>query len=68
MDINEIKLNKKHFSQIGLIMFLGTLIVYAVQLLALFIAERIPAISESANLSFVFVMLPVFGLRPSEPG
>ena len=60
MDTNEIKLYRKHFSQIGLIMFLGTLIVYGVQLLALFIAGKIPAISENYSLSFVFVMLPMY--------
>lgn len=60
MDITEFKANRKHFSKVGLIMFFGTLIVYAVQLAATAIASRIPAISNNYNLYFVTAMLPTY--------
>ncbi len=60
MDITEFKANRKHFSKVGLIMFFGTLIVYAVQLVAMAIASRIPAIANDSSLYFLSIMLPTY--------
>ncbi len=60
MDTTEITANRKHFSKIGLIMVLGTLIIYAVQLAATAIASRIQVISDNYNLYFLAAMLPTY--------
>lgn len=60
MDITEFKANRKHFSKVGLIMFFGTLIVYAVQFIATAITSQIPVIYNNANLYFVTAMLPTY--------
>lgn len=52
--------NKKDFSKLGLIMFLGTLIIYSVQLLASLIFGKIPAVAENSNLSLMASMLPTY--------
>ena len=52
--------NKKLFSQIGLRLFFGTLIIYAVQILAIAIANNIPAIATNGDLSFLVTMLPMY--------
>ena len=49
--------NKKLFSQIGLRLFFGTLIIYAVQILAIAIANNIPAIANVITL--IFWILPM---------
>ena len=56
----ERKSRKKHFSKIGLFMFLGTLIIYAVQYGSLYISSHIPAIYEDSNLRFLVSMLPMY--------
>ena len=60
MDTTEIKANRKHFSRIGLVMFFGTLIIYAVQLLFSYIASKIPAVANNYDLYFVTAMLPTY--------
>ncbi|MBQ9141015.1 MAG: CPBP family intramembrane metalloprotease [Lachnospiraceae bacterium] len=52
--------NKKLFSQIGLRLFFGTLIIYAVQILSYAIVGSIPAIAVSGDLSFLVGMLPMY--------
>lgn len=52
--------NKKLFSQIGLRLFFGTLIIYAVQIIFMAIASAVPAINTNGNLSFLFSMLPMY--------
>lgn len=51
---------RKHFSKLGLILFLGTLLIYGVQILALTIAKKIPFIAENESLSFLMTMLPMY--------
>ncbi len=51
---------KKHFSTLGLILFLGTLLIFGVQILSLFLAEQIPAVAENKSLSFLATMLPMY--------
>ena len=51
---------KKHFSKLGLILFLGTLLVYGVQLASLALTEKVPFISENTSLSFATTMLPMY--------
>lgn len=60
MDTTEIKLHRKHFSQIGLIMFLGALIAIGLQYLASMIVAHIPALSNNVNFTFIFTMLPMY--------
>lgn len=52
--------NKKLFSQIGLRLFFGTLIIYAVQILSYAIAGNVPAIAVNGDLSFLVGMLPMY--------
>jgi len=55
-----VKETKRHFSSIGLILFLGSLLVYGVQLLVQTIILRIPAIAANTSLSFIFPMLAMY--------
>ena len=54
------KTTKKHFSKLGLILFLGTLLIFGVQILALALATKLPVISQDASLSFLAAMLPMY--------
>ena len=58
--MNETISNKKLFSQIGLRLFIGTLIIFAVQLIFGAIASIIPAVASSGDLSVLFSMLPMY--------
>ena len=55
-----VKTAKKDFSKIGLFLLLGTLIIFAVQMGAVAISENVPAIANSADLSFICSMLPMY--------
>lgn len=59
-ETNVSKAAKKDFSKIGLLLLLGTLIIFAVQMLSLAISENIPAIADSDDLSFICTMLPMY--------
>lgn len=56
--------NKKLFSQIGLRLFLGSLIIFGVQILFMFIggvlAALIPALKNNGDFSFLISMLPMY--------
>lgn len=52
--------NKKHFSKLGLCLFIGSLLILVVQLIALQIAGNIPAITSNYNLNFLCGMLPMY--------
>ncbi len=52
--------NKKHFSNLGLCLLFGSLLILVVQLTALTIAENIPAIADNYNLNFLCGMLPMY--------
>lgn len=58
--MNETISNKKLFSQIGLRLFIGTLIIFAVQLIFGAIAGNIPAVATSGDLSILVSMLPMY--------
>lgn len=58
--MNETISNKKLFSQIGIRLFIGTLIIFAVQLIFGAIASIIPAVASSGDLSVLFSMLPMY--------
>lgn len=60
MEKNEMKDVKKQFSKIGLVLFLGTLIIYGIQILSYTIAGKVPAIAENGSLSFLVGMLPMY--------
>lgn len=51
---------KKQFSKIGLFLFLGSVIIYAVQIVAINVGAMLPAVSESSDLSFLVAMLPMY--------
>ena len=51
---------RKQFSKIGLVFFLGTLIVYGVEHIVAAIAKNIPAITENINLAFLVSALPMY--------
>lgn len=59
MENAAIKAAKKHFSRIGLFLFLGSLIICVVQILASTIARRIPAIAANEGLYFLSYILPI---------
>lgn len=52
----------KHFSKLGFILFIGTLLIYGVQYGAMAIAEKIPAIADNPSLSFAAAMLPMYAI------
>ncbi len=56
----DLKSAKKQFSSIGLVMFFGTLIIFAVQYAAMYLCGNIPAIANDGNLSFICSMLPMY--------
>ena len=60
METTSFKDARKQFSKIGLVLFLGTLIIYAVQIIVSAIVKNIPAIAENSNLSFIAGMLPMY--------
>ncbi len=51
--------HKKTFSQVGLIMFIATILLNGVQLVSIAIAESIPSIVNNADLYFLTVMMPI---------
>lgn len=51
---------KKDFSKIGLMLLLGSLIILVVQIVFDMIAQNVPAIAQNADLSFLFIMLPMY--------
>ena len=51
---------KKYFSRMGMTLFLGSLLIYAVQIIFLTIAQNIPVIAKDVNLSFLMGMLPMY--------
>ena len=51
---------KKHFSKLGFILFIGTLLIYGVQFGAMTISEKIPVIADNPSLSFAVAMLPMY--------
>lgn len=57
----EIRSARKHFSKLGLMFFLGTIIVNVVQIIALNIAKAInPAWVEDPNISILLAILPMY--------
>lgn len=60
MENNVMKDTKKQFSKIGLVLLLGTLIIYGIQILFYAITSNIPAIAENGNLSFLASMMPMY--------
>lgn len=64
MEQNTLKETRKYFSSLGLRLFIGVLIIYAVQFLGLFIFEKVgeavPSIGTNANIRFLSTMLPMY--------
>ena len=60
METNVTKETKKHFSKVGLILFIGTILIYTVQIIAMVIASNVPFIAGNANLAFITAMLPMY--------
>uniref|UniRef100_UPI004055D042 CPBP family intramembrane glutamic endopeptidase n=1 Tax=Acetatifactor sp. TaxID=1872090 RepID=UPI004055D042 len=63
---NLLKDTRKHFSSLGLRLFIGTLIIYGVQYLALtimnVIGETNPSIGYDVNIRFLATMLPMYAI------
>lgn len=51
---------KKEFSKIGLFLFLGSIIIIAVQAISSIITSRVPFIAENPNLSMLAGMMPTY--------
>lgn len=60
MELTEIKSDKKVFSKIGLVMFIGALLINGVQILAQIICENIPVIKNNVDLYFMVSMLSTY--------
>jgi len=60
MENNTLKDTQKQFSRIGMALFVGTLLIYAVQSLSLLFIILSPAVAKSGSLSFLASMLPVY--------
>lgn len=60
MENNVMKDTKKQFSKIGLVLFLGTLLIFGVQILSYAIAANVPAVASNGNLSFLVGMMPMY--------
>lgn len=50
----------KHFSTLGLIMFLGSLLIFVIQYIFSKIASLVPAIADSPDLSLLSAMVPMY--------
>ena len=50
----------KQFSKIGLVLFLGTLLIYGVQAEAMILSEKVLGLSENTSLSFLVIMLSMY--------
>lgn len=58
---DEVKAAKKHFSKLGLMFFLGTLCIYAVQLIPMVIVDMLkPELLENATFSLLLGMIPMY--------
>ncbi len=54
-------MEKKHFSKLGLMYFVGTIVIYAVQLAVISIVNAVaPQLMEDSNMSFILSMLPMY--------
>lgn len=64
MENEVLQQTKHHFSKLGLMYFLGTLIIYAVQLAAIFIGNTIApeTLSTNGNIGFLVSMLPMYAI------
>ncbi len=60
MENNIIKEPRKQFSGIGLVMLIGTFVIYAVQIITLFVTRNVSAVAENGNLNFLVSMLPMY--------
>ncbi len=64
MDTNILKDTRKHFSSIGMRLLIGTLIIYAVQFIAIGIinvlAPKVPVLAQNGSLVFILTMLPMY--------
>ncbi len=52
--------SKKQFSQIGLLMFLSTIIINGLQIISVIIARNIPAVAADNDLLFIVGMMPTY--------
>lgn len=58
---DELKAARKHFSRLGIRFLAGTLLIFAVQILALKIAERlVPELLSDMNVYLLVTMLPMY--------
>lgn len=53
---------RKQFSRIGLVMFLGTLLIYGVQILVSLIIKKVPAISSNIDLCYVLLYAATYAI------
>ena len=64
MDTNILKDTRKHFSSIGMRLFIGTLIIYAVRFIAIGIinvlAPKVPVLAQNGSLVFILTMFPMY--------
>lgn len=52
--------HKKHFSKLGLLLLLSSVLIFAVQIISLKLFSLIPAVEESTTLSTLATMLPMY--------
>lgn len=60
MENNNLKDAKKQFSNIGLVLVLGAVLIYGIQFLSMGIANNIPAIADNTSLYLLMAMLPMY--------
>lgn len=59
--VSEVRAARKHFSKLGIGFLVGTIVIFAVQILALVIAEAVaPGLTEDMNIYLLVSMLPMY--------
>lgn len=63
METETLTQSRRHFSKLGLMYFIGTLLIYGIQTLAGILSNRTnPALSANPNLSILISMLPMYAI------
>lgn len=61
MDNELLRQSKKHFSQLGLMYFSGTLLIFAVQNVAAILLQAVkPELMQNNNTALLYVMIPMY--------
>lgn len=61
LEMESLRETKRHFSKLGMRLFLGALFCFVIQYIAMLLADRIaPAFMNNSDLSLIITMLPLY--------